>query len=160
MLRWTPTKTEFTTGLPVVIDLAACPMVVEELALIPESERTGPLIVNPKTRLPYRNDKFHDVWCEVKEAIGLSRKAWSRDLRKSGSTEARAAGAPIDDVKKLMGHSADSDTTAKVYDLAVLEAHRRIAAARVASRKNRGVRGDAHTAHTLLDFAALFGPSI
>ncbi|MBC9875973.1 integrase [Bradyrhizobium sp. INPA01-394B] len=135
ILRWTPTKTEFTTGLPVVIDLAACPMVMEELALIPEAERVGPLIVNPKTGFPYRNDKFHDVWCDVKEAIGLSAKVWSRDLRKSGSTEARAAGAPLDDVKKLMGHAENSDTAAKVYDLAVLEAHRRIAAARVASRK-------------------------
>jgi hypothetical protein len=40
----------------------------------------------------------------------------------------------FDDVKKLMGHTARSETTAKVYDRAKLEAHRRIATARKAVR--------------------------
>jgi integrase len=74
------------------------------------------------------------VWKKVREAAGIPKDVWNRDLRASGSTEARAAGAPIDDVKMLMGHTPRSQTTAKVYDRAKLEAHRRIAAARKAIR--------------------------
>jgi len=41
-LRWTPSKTEETSGEAIVIDFRACPMVMEELALVPEEERKGP----------------------------------------------------------------------------------------------------------------------
>jgi hypothetical protein len=43
------------------IDLTVCPMVVEELALAPERERTGPLILNSKTGMPNK-PRFEDVW--------------------------------------------------------------------------------------------------
>jgi hypothetical protein len=135
ILRWTPTKTEFTTGLPVVIDLAACPMVMEELSLIPPEERKGPLIMNENTGLPFRNDAFIRLWRDAAKGAGIPAQVWNRDLRKSGSTEARQAGASTDDLKKVMGHSEASEVTGKVYDLATLEAHRRIAAARAAARK-------------------------
>lgn len=135
ILRWTPTKTEDTTGAETVVDLRACPMVMDELALIPDAERKGPLIVNAKTGLPYRDDTFGDIWRAVRKAAGIPSNIWNRDLRASGTTEARAASAQIDDLRKLMGHSAKSETTAKVYDRAKLEAHRRIAQARSAHRK-------------------------
>jgi hypothetical protein len=61
-----------------------------------------------------------------------------RDLRKSGSNEARRSGAHIDDLKKLMGHTAETPVTADVYDLANLEAHRRIAEARKVHRGKKG----------------------
>lgn len=138
VLRFTPTKTEGTTAASVVIDLAACPMVVEELARIPIEDRRGPLIFNPVTGMPYRQDKYGEVWRAAADAAGIAKEVWNRDLRKSGSTEARAAGAPLDDVRKLMGHAEGSPVTAEVYDLAELEAHRRIAAARVAHRKKPG----------------------
>lgn len=134
ILRWTPTKTEDTTGAEIVVDLRACPMVMDELALIPQGERKGPLIVNEKTALPYRDDTFGDIWRAVRKAAGIPSEIWNRDLRASGTTEARAAAAQIDDLRKLMGHSEKSETTAKVYDRAKLEAHRRIAQARSAHR--------------------------
>ena len=55
ILRWTPTKTETTTAPEIVIDLAACPMVMEELQGVPQSARNGPLIVNPEKGRPYRS---------------------------------------------------------------------------------------------------------
>lgn len=134
ILRVRPTKTEETTGREVVIDFRACPMVMEEIQAIPLEARSGPLIVNPKTGAPYTNEDFRDLWQVVAKAAGIPASVWNRDLRKSGSTEARAAGAPIDDLKKLMGHAAASQTTSKVYDRAHLEAHRRIAAARKSHR--------------------------
>jgi hypothetical protein len=137
VLRVRPTKTETTTGREVVIDFRACPMVMEELQAIPQEARIGPLIVNPKTGAPYTNEDFRDLWRGVAEAAGIPPSVWNRDLRKSGSTEARAAGAPIDDLKKMMGHAAASRTTSKVYDRAHLEAHRRIAAARNSHRDKK-----------------------
>jgi hypothetical protein len=137
ILKYTPSKTEDTTELPVTIDLAVCPMVMEELAKIPRERRNGPLITDPKTGLPYRKDDFLQIWRDIRKKIGLPKAIWNRDLRKSGSTEARAAGAPLDDLRKVMGHGANSDVTGQIYDLATIEAHRRIAAARVAARKKK-----------------------
>jgi integrase len=86
------------------------------------------VIIRTRGGLPYSEDTFQEVWRDVRKAAGIPKEIWNRDLRASGSTEARAAGAPIDDVKKLMGHTARSETTAEVYDRAKLEAHRRIVA--------------------------------
>ena len=97
----------------------------------------GPLIPDLETGRPYSEDRFNEVWRAVAKAAGISSKVWNRDLRKSGSTEARAAGAPIDDLKKLMGHAADTEVTAEVYDMANLEAHRRIATARKGHREEK-----------------------
>jgi integrase len=60
--------------------------------------------------LPYSADTFQEAWRDVRKAAGIPKDIWNRDLRASGSTEARAACAPIDDVKKLMGHTARSET--------------------------------------------------
>jgi hypothetical protein len=137
IMRWTPTKTEDTSGEKIVIDFRACPMVMEELELVPESERSGPLIVRGKTAMPYTRRGFEELWAKVRKAAAIPSDVWNRDLRASGSTEARAAAAPIDDVKKMIGHTARSETTAKVYDRAKLEAQRRIAAARTAHRNEK-----------------------
>jgi integrase len=55
ILHYTPAKTRFTSGATVTLDLRVLPMVVEELAKVPAEARRGPLIVNPRTGLPYRN---------------------------------------------------------------------------------------------------------
>lgn len=139
VLRYTPTKTQTTTGKAVVVDLRACPMVMEEIERIPQDARSGPLIVNRRTGLPYSDTTFKDVWRDARKAAGIPEGVWNRDLRKSGSTEARAAGAAIDDLQKLMGHAEGSKVTATVYDQAALEAHRRIAQARAGHRGKKGI---------------------
>jgi len=138
ILRITPSKTEDTTALDVVVDFRFCPMVMEELEHIPTESRTGPLVVNPKTGLPYREDTFNRVWKAAAKVAGIPASYWNRDLRASGVTEAREGDAKTDDLKKLAGHSAKSKTTGKVYDRAVLAAHRRIAAARSTVRPRKG----------------------
>jgi hypothetical protein len=137
ILRWTPTKTETTTAPEIVVDLRACPMVMEELEWVSQEARKGPLIPDLETGRPYSEDRFNEVWRAVAKAARLSPKVGNRDLRKSGSTEARAAGAPIDDLKKLMGHAPDTAVTADVYDMANLAAHRRIATARKGHRDKK-----------------------
>ncbi len=138
ILRYTPTKTEFTSGAEVVLDLRLLPMVVEELAKVPVEARRGPLIVNPRTGLPYRNWYFGRVWNKVRKLTGIPAEVWNRDIRAAGITEARQGAAPtvtnvLDDVAKTAGHSSKR-TTARVYDRDRLEASRRVAQVRVAHR--------------------------
>jgi integrase len=133
ILRYTPAKTQFTSGTRVTLDLCECPMVMEELARVPEEARHGPLILSPKTRLPYAYERFRDLWRAVAARAGIRREVWNRDLRAAAVTEARQAAAPTDDVAKVAGH-ANKRTTAKVYDRDHLEAHRRVMKARVAHR--------------------------
>jgi hypothetical protein len=49
ILRWTPTKTETTTAPEIVVDLRACPMVMEELGWVSPDVRKGPLIPDLET---------------------------------------------------------------------------------------------------------------
>ena len=46
ILRFMPTKTENTTAPEIVIDLQACPMVMEELQDVPPAARTGPRVID------------------------------------------------------------------------------------------------------------------
>lgn len=133
VLRITPGKTEGSSQARVVLDLRAYAMVIEELASIAPETRKGPLIVNPRTGLPYRPWYFREVWRRSAAAAGVSPTIWNRDLRAGGITEARQAGAPTDDVAKTAGHSSKR-TTARVYDRDTLEAARRVAKARAAHR--------------------------
>ena len=101
ILRVTPTKTEQTSAASIEVDLSECPMVVEELSKIPVENRRGPLIVNPKTGLPYRQWYFRDLWRKCARLSGIPDTMWNRDLRAGGNTEGQRAGAPVDDRKKL-----------------------------------------------------------
>lgn len=137
VLRFKPSKTETTTGQEVVVDLRACPMVMEELENVPPWARNGPMIVHPTTGLPYAGTIFNNVWRASAKAAGIPASVWNRDLRASGSTEARASGGRMDDLQKLMGHAPGSKVTAKVYDRDALEAQRRVAQARKAFREKK-----------------------
>jgi integrase len=139
-LRYTPTKTQFTSGAQVVLDLSTLPMVIEELAKVPSEARRGPPIVNPRTGLPYRNWYFGEVWRRVRKITGISKEVWNRDIRAAAVTEARQAAVPTDDVAKLAGH-ANKRTTARVYHRDRLETVRRVARARAAHRGTQSERG-------------------
>jgi integrase len=116
-----------------VLDLKELPMVIEELAKVPAEERHGPLIVNPRTGLPYRNWYYGQVWRNVRKIAGIKPEVWNRDMRAAAITEGRQAAAATDDLAKQAGH-ANKRTTAKVYDRDLLEAARRVAHARVTYR--------------------------
>jgi integrase len=134
VLRYAPQKTQFTSGAQVVLDLRTLPMVMEELARVPEEARRGPLIINPRTGFPYRNWYFGEVWRKVCELTGIRKEVWNRDTRAGAVTEARQAAAPTDDLAKVAGH-ANKRTTARVYDRDRLEAARRVAELRKTHRE-------------------------
>lgn len=133
ILRYTPHKTQFTTGKRVTLDLRECPMVMIELGMVPVEARHGPLIVSPKTGLPYVYERFRDLWRRCADRAGIASTVWNRDLRAAGVTEGRQGGAALDDSAKNAGH-ANKRTTARVYDRDSVEAHRRVMKARVAYR--------------------------
>jgi integrase len=133
ILRYTPAKTQFTSGAQVTLDLRHCPMVLAELDKVPADARRGPLIINPRTGFPYTQNRFHELWRKAAKVAGIRQGVWCRDLRAAAVTEGRQAGALTDDLAKQAGHS-NKRTTADVYDRDRLEAHRRVAKARVAYR--------------------------
>jgi integrase len=133
ILRYVPAKTQFTSAAQVTLDLRMCPMVIAELARVPEEARKGPLIVNPRTGFPYRQSAYLKLWKRVTKTADIREGLWSRDLRAGAATEGGKAGAVVDDMAKQLGHTSKR-TTAEVYDRERLEAHRRVARARVAYR--------------------------
>ena len=122
ILRTTPSKTINTTQTTVAFDLSLCPMVMEEIAKIPAEERSGPLVKTGSK--PYPGHKTKSVWREIAKDIGRAGD-WNRDNRAGGNTDARQAGANLDDVSKAAGHAGKA-ITARVYDRDTLEHHRRV----------------------------------
>ena len=137
VLRYLPSKTSGKTGKSVTYPLTMAPMVMEELALVPEIARKGPVILAGK-RPPFA-ETFRKGWRVDRDAAGISRNVWARDLRASGITEARAGDANLDDAAMVAGHSG-KHTTGAVYDRANLQAAERFAEARLRERgkKNAG----------------------
>jgi hypothetical protein len=125
-----PTKTEDTTEVEITYDLSVCPMVMEELALIGEAKRTGPLVLNPSTGLPYRPDAFHDGWRKDYALAGIPKEVWNRDARAGGITEGKLSGASRDDQRRLAGHSKEEQTDDYERLTVDLDAHRKVMAAR------------------------------
>jgi integrase len=137
ILRYTPAKTQFTSGAQVTLDLRECPMVLVELDKVPDEARKGPPIVNPNTGLPYRKNTYYHLWKRVAKAAAITAGVWNRDFRAGAATESGKAGAAVDDMAKVLGHT-NKRTTAEVYDRDRLEAQRRVARARVAYRGKNG----------------------
>jgi hypothetical protein len=123
MLKIKPTKTEKTTAVEVTFDLSVCPMVAEELAHIPESERNGPIIINESTGLPYIYHTCRLGWIADFEVAEMPSGIWCRDLRAGGVTEGGKAGASKDDRRKVAGHATEKQT--EKYDRDQVEAFRR-----------------------------------
>lgn len=134
ILKVKPTKTENTTAVEVAFDLSACPMVMEELAKIPASKRTEPLIVNEFTKRPYSEHSFQYGWKADFKAAGLPDGLWNRDMRAGGVTEGGKSGASKDDRRKVAGHAREETT--EIYDRDQIEAHRRVMKSR-AEYRNR-----------------------
>lgn len=80
ILRFTPSKTEHTTGAEHVVDLKLCPMVLEERRFWPHDLRSGPIVVDERTGLPFLEDKFRSVWNRIKKGAELPAKLWARDI--------------------------------------------------------------------------------
>lgn len=137
ILSHTPAKTSDSSEARVMIDLKECPMVMAELRHLPETGRSGPIIANPRTSLPYTHPILRGHFRRDAKSAGWPAAIWNRDLRAAGITEAREADVANDDIAKVAGHTS-AGTTGRVYDRANLAAARRIARARAGHRDDNG----------------------
>jgi hypothetical protein len=103
------------------LDLKLCPMVLDELRLMaglgPNAQlqrghipASGPLIVNEQTGVPWTAHNFRVAWRAVARACGVPDGVRNMDTRSGAITEALAAGAPMDAVRKSATHSSASMT--------------------------------------------------
>lgn len=130
-----PTKTENTTEVEITYDLSACPMVVEELANFPQAMRTGPLIFNEQTGIPYRGTRLVECWRKDYDLAGIPPEIWNRDTRAGGITEGARSNASRDDRRRLAGHSSADRTENYERGTIDLEAHRNVMEKRRAFRQ-------------------------
>jgi len=124
-----------------VADLKLAPLVLRELKLsYPRFDATGsrdalpssgPIILNGDG-LPYRENDYRLRWRQLAAELGIPRGVQNRDSRSGGITEALAAGATPDDVRKGATHSQLSTTM--IYSRGEEEAVARVMEARVRSR--------------------------
>jgi hypothetical protein len=87
------------------VDLKLAPMVMEELELLGERPKSGPLIVNGDTSLPYRTFLFRRHWRKIADAAGIPKAIKNMDTRAGAITEATDSGASIEDVRHAATHS-------------------------------------------------------
>jgi hypothetical protein len=117
LLCLTPSKTAGRSDARVTIDLALCPMALEEIARVPFELRTGPVIVNETTGKPYLADAYRRAWCKDATRADIGREMWCRDIRASAVTEGRSAGATIEDAAKVAGHVKSKITATVLHTL-------------------------------------------
>lgn len=106
IVNYIPSKTAETTGRTVTYPLANAPMVLDEIAAMPQEKRRGPIIVSEATGLPYHEEAFRRGWRRDREAAQLDGDLWARDLRASGISEGRASNASVDDAVRVAGHTS------------------------------------------------------
>lgn len=128
VLRKVTTK----TGAEAVFEIARYPLVVQELGRW-EGPKVGPMIIDERSGLPYRNERFSKRWREVATAAGVPKDVYNMDSRAGGITEATDAGAPIEAVRHHATHR-DARTTMR-YSRQTLTKTQSVAEFRTSSRK-------------------------
>lgn len=128
VLRKVTTK----TGAEAVFEIARYPLVVQELARW-QGPRVGPMVIDERSGLPYRNQRFSKRWREVATAAGVPADVYNMDSRAGGITEATDAGAPIESVRHHATHR-DARTTMR-YSRQTLVKTASVAEIRSSSRK-------------------------
>lgn len=119
------------TGAEAVFELARYPLVVQEIARW-RGSKTGPMIIDERSGLPYRNERFSKRWREIATKAGVPADVYNMDSRAGGVTEATDAGAPLEMVRHHATHS-DARTTAR-YSRQTLAKTQAVADIRTAAR--------------------------
>lgn len=88
------------------------PMIMEDMARIPAEQRVGPMIISEKTGRPWNEKEYQKAWRQIARTCGIPDGVQNRDSRAGGITEAANAGAPLDMVRRAVGH-ADVAMTAR-----------------------------------------------
>jgi hypothetical protein len=95
-------------GQVLTFPLKSCPSVMTEWYAAPPS---GPLIIDPQTELPFEAWKYRRIWREMATKAGVPPEVWNMDSRAGRITQVLAAGASLEDARKLAGHNQSSTTS-------------------------------------------------
>lgn len=131
-------------GKPHTVDLKLAPMVLVELQSAycelgeeltrDKLPKSGPIIINEDTGLPYTPHQFRKLWREIADACGIPKDVRNMDTRASAITEAAEAGVDKADIQQAATHSQPSTTDIYIRGRAAEKATARTAVARVAAR--------------------------
>src|SRR4029077_12280776 len=91
----------------ITVDLKLAPMVMEELGHVARSQlpARGPIILADGNGIPWYQVEFRRNWRLAANAAGIPKSIKNMDTRAGAITEALAAGAPIESVRKGATHS-------------------------------------------------------
>ena len=95
-------------GKVLTIPLRSCPMVMEEIYHLPKS---GPLIIDWETGQPFRSWTYRRRWRDYATKAGVPKGVWNMDTRAGRITTILAKGIPLEDARKLAGHSQSTTTS-------------------------------------------------
>jgi integrase len=139
-LTWADISPEMTivkettkTGALVAHDLKLCPLVYSTLALVPQHQRVGPLIIDEEAKRPYAAHAYTREWRTIARAAGVPDHVWNMDARAGGISEGDDAGADLDMLRSTAGHTQAS-TTAR-YVRGTIGKSRKVAELRQAHRE-------------------------
>ena len=89
----------------VEVDLKLAPMVMEELNLLGDRPKSGPIVVYEKSGRPYQAVQFRKEWRLVATAAGVPENVFNMDSRAGAISEATDAGADLEHVRHAATHS-------------------------------------------------------
>lgn len=120
------------TGADVERDLSVLPLVMLALEsyTLPE---IGPVVIDERYGKPYWENRYTELWREVRNAAGVSDSVWSMDSRAGAVTETHEATGSLADAQQLATHSSEK-MTRRYARGSGLEQSRRVAAARSKKR--------------------------
>lgn len=110
--RKVPSKTEDSLDEELIFDLTLVPEIRERLSAIPQTERIGPVIRDPKTGEPYDRYRWTKLFGLYRGRAGVPDDILMMDTRAGAITDAKRAGAS----EVLMQHQANHaspDTTSR-----------------------------------------------
>jgi hypothetical protein len=119
------------TGATAVFDLTDYELLWPLLQKVPQAQRVG-AIVKGDGLVAVRAISYRRWFRELAEEAGVPRSVWNMDARAGGITEAREAGASLDDVRLSATHSQSTMTTHYIRETG--KAIKRVGAARKAAR--------------------------
>jgi hypothetical protein len=104
------------------------------LESVPADQRKGAIVINEKTRLPYRKAYFSKRFRELADKSGWPKNIWNMDTRAGAISEAFEAGATSEDIMKLATHTQISTTIG--YNRGAVVQSSRVAQLRSAKRNS------------------------